>query len=144
MENIKIKLIRIMACLLVITLCSFEKQEVGGINFFQGTLKEALEKAKTENKLVFFDAYASWCGPCQAMDREVFTDKDLGKYFNNRFVSIRIDMEKGEGLKLAERYFTSVHGYPSLFFLTSKGYLIKAVFGSRHTEELWNEAKLVK
>ena len=77
-----------------------------GISFFNGTLKEAIAKAKAENKFVFFDAYASWCGPCKAMDKEVFTDKTVADYLNAKFVSIRIDMEKGEGPVLAKNYDT--------------------------------------
>ena len=34
-----------------------------GIDFFQGSWSEALEKAKAEDKLIFVDAYAEWCGP---------------------------------------------------------------------------------
>lgn len=122
---------------------SFKKQETGGIVFFNGTLKEALVKAKAENKLVFFDAYASWCGPCKAMEKNVFTDKEVGEYFNNKFVSVRIDMEKGEGPELA-KHFTSIDGYPSLLFLNNKGNVIKTLLGSRNTDELLGEAKLVK
>ena len=31
-----------------------------GIKFFEGTFKEALEKAKLENKKVFVDVYTDW------------------------------------------------------------------------------------
>ena len=37
-----------------------------GIEFFQGTWKEAMAKAKTEDKLLFVDAFAKWCGPCKS------------------------------------------------------------------------------
>src|ERR1700737_4662315 len=84
-----------------------------GIAFFNGTLKEAIAKAKTENKFVFFDAYASWCGPCKTMDKDVFTHKSVADYLNTKFVSIKIDMEKGEGPELAKKY-ASINGYPSL------------------------------
>jgi len=35
-----------------------------GIDFFHGTWEEGLAKAKAENKILFVDAYAEWCGPC--------------------------------------------------------------------------------
>ena len=44
-----------------------------GIDFFHGTWEEALEKATAEEKPIFVDAYAVWCGPCKRMAREVFT-----------------------------------------------------------------------
>jgi thioredoxin len=113
-----------------------------GIDFFNGTLKEAIAKAKTENKFVFFDAYASWCGPCKAMDRDVFTDKTVAAYLNAKFVSIRVDMEKGEGPVLAKKY-ASINGYPSLLFLDNGGLPLKTLLGSRDAEEFLAEAKLV-
>ena len=36
-----------------------------GIQFFNGTFKEALAKAKKENKMVMMDCYTTWCGPCK-------------------------------------------------------------------------------
>ena len=113
-----------------------------GISFFNGTLKEAIAKAKAENKFVFFDAYASWCGPCKAMDKEVFTDKTVADYLNAKFIAIRIDMEKGEGPVLAKKY-PSINGYPSLLFLENGGMPVKTLLGSRRAEEFLAEAKLV-
>jgi thiol:disulfide interchange protein len=71
-----------------------------GIQFFNGTFKEALAAAKAQKKPLFFDAYASWCGPCKTMEREVYTDPKVAAYFNEKFISIKVDMEKGEGPEL--------------------------------------------
>ena len=38
-----------------------------GVTFFEGTLQAGLEKAKTENKLIFVDCYTTWCGPCKTL-----------------------------------------------------------------------------
>ena len=61
-------------------------EETDGIQFFTGTWDEALEKAKEENKLIFLDAYASWCGPCKRMSKSVFTDEKVGEFFNANFI----------------------------------------------------------
>jgi thiol:disulfide interchange protein len=116
--------------------------EAKGINFFQGSWKEAVAQAKQEKKCIFLDAYASWCGPCKTMDKEVYTHSAVIEYFNQRFVAVRVDMEKGEGPELA-RKFTSIDGYPSLLFFDGAGHLAKTVLGSRTAEEFLAEAKLV-
>ncbi|MDX1666390.1 MAG: thioredoxin family protein, partial [Saprospiraceae bacterium] len=38
-----------------------------GIAFFEGTWKEALAAAKEQEKVIFVDAYTTWCGPCKVM-----------------------------------------------------------------------------
>ena len=113
-----------------------------GIQFFHGTLKEARAKAKAENKFVFLDAYASWCGPCKTMEAEVYTDPKVGAYFNEKFIAIKVDMEKGEGPELAKK-LPSIDGYPSLLFFGPEGFLAKTVLGSRSAEDFLAEAKLV-
>ena len=45
-----------------------------GIRFEKIPFKEILAKAKKENKLVFIDAMASWCGPCKMMEKNVHFD----------------------------------------------------------------------
>lgn len=35
-----------------------------GIQFIEANWNKALEEAKKQNKLIFLDAYATWCGPC--------------------------------------------------------------------------------
>jgi len=89
---------------------------VDGINFFKGTWEEALEKAKDENKLIFLDAYASWCGPCKRMAATTFKNKEVGDFFNANFVNFKMDMEKHEeGRRLSSKY--RLTAYPTLYFI---------------------------
>ena len=57
-----------------------------GIEFFKGTWEEALAEAKAQDKIIFMDAYAVWCGPCKRMAATVFTDKKVGKFYNENFI----------------------------------------------------------
>jgi len=69
-----------------------------GVQFVKDlTFKETLSLANKQGKMVFVDCYTDWCGPCKKMTREVFTKKALGDYMNKNFVSIAMNMEKGEG-----------------------------------------------
>lgn len=90
-----------------------------GIAFFKGSYKEALAKAKKENKLVFFDAYAVWCKPCLMMKKHSFTDPDVAAFFNKNFINVMMDMEKGEGIALSEQM--DIGFYPTLLFLDGDG-----------------------
>lgn len=104
-----------------------------GIDFFEGTWKEALEKAEKEEKPIFLDAYASWCGPCKLMARRIFTQKQVGDYYNSHFINMQIDMEKGIGPKLARKYM--VRSYPTLLFISSDGTVIYKSIGSRGADK---------
>ena len=58
-----------------------------GIKFEQGNWANTLAKAKAENKIVFVDAYTTWCGPCKKMDAETFPDKMVGDFYNKNFIN---------------------------------------------------------
>lgn len=105
-----------------------------GIEFFHGTWPEALEKAKAENKLIFVDAFASWCGPCKKMAASVFPDSKAGEFFNPNFVNLKIDMEKPENAEFARKF--PVGSYPTLMFLDSEGKLVLKDVGARPVEGL--------
>ncbi len=72
-------------------------------NFRSITFDEALAAAKAENKMVFIDFYTDWCGPCKMMTRDVFPQKAVGDYMNEKFVCIKLNSEK-EGKELADLY----------------------------------------
>lgn len=116
-----------------------DNPENKGITFFDGSYAEALKIAKEQDKLVFLDAYASWCGPCKILKRGVFTKEEVGSYFNENFINLEIDMEKGEGPEIARKY--RVRAYPTLLFLKSDGSVVKKAVGYRNAEQLLQEAK---
>lgn len=110
-----------------------------GINFEELTLEQALAKAKKENKLVFLDAYAEWCGPCKMMDRTTFKSEKVGEAFNKSFINIKIDMEKGEGPLIARKY--QVSAYPTFFILNPDGKMVKRVVGYHKEDQLLFQVK---
>ena len=112
-----------------------------GIVFEQNKdLNTALSKAKAENKLVFIDAYAEWCGPCKVMARDIFPLKEVGDFFNVHFVNLKLDMEAKENLEIAKKY--EVKAYPSYLFLNANGELVHKGLGSMPADKFIEVAKV--
>ena len=112
----------------------FNKDSNDGIQFYRGTWKEVLEKARKENKLIFLDIYASWCGPCKRLKNSTFSNNRVGKYFNSNFINVSLDGEAGDGEVLANQY--RISAYPSLFFIDKNGTVIKQAQGYHDVSEL--------
>lgn len=105
-----------------------------GIRFFEGTWQEALELASRENKPVFVDVYATWCGPCKMLKATTFKNKEAGDYFNEYFINVTIDAEKGEGVKLAQQY--GVSAYPTLLVVDGNGEPVTGTMGYHRPKDL--------
>ena len=91
-------------------------------------------KQQSKEKIIFVDAYTTWCGPCKRMSANVFTREEAGDFYNENFINLKIDMEKPDGRKFGSKY--PVTGYPTLFFLDPKGKVLKKVVGGQQLEGL--------
>lgn len=56
--------------------------------------KEALEKAKKENKLIIVSIGYAACHWCHVMEKESFSDETVAEVMNKHFVSIKVDREE--------------------------------------------------
>lgn len=92
---------------------------VSAVDWFHGSLEEAQARAKAERKLVFVDVGAYWCPPCQRLDEQVFVDAHVGEVLGDRYVSVHIDADKGEGPDVVREYH--VQAYPTLLVLEPGG-----------------------
>lgn len=110
-----------------------------GIEFLEGTFAEAQTKAKAEGKEIFMDFHTAWCAPCKKMAKEFFTLKTVGDVYNQKYISIKVDAEKGEGPKLAKKY--GVRAYPTLVYAKPDGTEIKKVMGMKNEIQLLELAK---
>ena len=91
------------------------------IEFFEGSIEEAVAKATKENKMLFVDCYTEWCYWCKVLDKKTFPDAEVGKYFNENYVSIKLDMER-EGFDVGLKY--RISGYPAGLVFKSDGSLV--------------------
>ena len=115
----------ILACILTLplwTACTRPNEDQNqGMEFFDGSFDDALALADQEAKLVFVDAYTMWCGPCIVMQETVFPLPEVGEYFNEKFVNLKLDIENEEqnGPELGTRYKIGV--VPTYLILDTEG-----------------------
>ncbi|MFV0566309.1 MAG: thioredoxin fold domain-containing protein [Flavobacteriaceae bacterium] len=110
-----------------------------GINFEKGSFQQAFNKAKSENKVLFVDGYAVWCGPCKRMAQTVFLEEEVGAYFNTNFVSYKLDIEKGNGPKLKEKY--GIQGLPGYVFIDANDEVVYRFDKAMPAAEFLKEAQ---
>ncbi|WP_316816190.1 thioredoxin family protein [Pedobacter nyackensis] len=128
------KLLTGLACIAVLS-ASAQNREIA---FKDADWKTQLATAKKENKLIFFDAYTSWCGPCKMMAKDVFTKDNVADLFNNTFHNVKYDMEKGEGPALKDKY--GVSAFPTYLFINGDGEIVHKIVGSMPAAEFMEEA----
>jgi len=103
------------------------------IDFIKNDYKKAFKEAEKLDKLIFVDVYTDWCGPCKLMDKTVFKDRQVSKFYNQKFVNLKINAEKGLGAKFAKEYNTEV--YPTYYFLDKEGTIIYTSRGGKNTDD---------
>jgi len=118
-----------------------------GIRFEQGqSWTQIKAKAKTENKFIFMDVFATWCGPCKQMDKEVYPSEKLGTFINEKFISVKVqtDQTKEDNERTKDWYMDAKHivsnykieGYPTLLFFSPDGKLVNRSFGFKDADGL--------
>ncbi len=112
-----------------------------GIEFFHGTWEEALEKATEEEKVIFVDAFASWCGPCKRMAKATFPNDKVGDFFNKNFLNVKLDYEKKEAATFRKKY--PVSAFPTLYFIDYNGEVVHVQKGAQSVEGIINVGRLV-
>ncbi|KOY85229.1 hypothetical protein AD998_02835 [bacterium 336/3] len=103
------------------------------VRFFQGTWSEALTEAQKQNKILVVDFYTTWCAPCKLMTKTTFADTNVGDFANAYFIPYKVDCEKGEGIKLAEKY--EIDSYPSIYFIDKTGNVVRKEIGYKSAME---------
>ena len=120
-----------------------QEQSDGGIRFLDNEKWESVVALATEQgRKVFVDCYTSWCGPCKLLAKEVFTQKEVGDFFNVNFVNVKYDMEKPAGVEFGKKYKGEVVNYPTMLVIDPvSGDILCKIVGRRSSDELMFEAR---
>jgi len=127
-------------------------QTDAGVHFVQGlSWEQVKEKAKTENKYIFLDCYASWCGPCKAMDKEVYPKETVGNYMDHHFISIKAQMDtsKQDDDQIKQFYADAhflmkkykINEFPYLLFFSPEGKIVHKAVGFKDERSLISISK---
>ncbi len=104
------------------------------------------KKAQNENKMIFVDCFASWCGPCKRMDQTVFTDAAVAEFFDKYFVAVKVQMDETSGrakLKLAKtlREEYEINAYPTFLYFNQSGKVLHRFVGAADVAVFLEESK---
>ncbi|MBR1994733.1 MAG: thioredoxin family protein, partial [Alistipes sp.] len=108
------KRIHLLLCLLVLAPTAW-----GQVRFSEGSTDKIRQLAEQQQKLVFIDLTADWCGYCRWMDSEVYAQPEVGNYMNAHFVAVRYDVDQPTGGELLKRYGNG--GIPLLLIFDRQG-----------------------
>lgn len=88
------------------------------VSWFKGSMEQALEEAKSNDKAIFVYWGAVWCPPCNLLKNTVFRDQTFIDA-TKKFISVYLDGDTESAQKWGEKLKAS--GYPTLMVLNSKG-----------------------
>jgi thiol-disulfide isomerase/thioredoxin len=129
----------LFTCFFFLTTVVVAQDTSKGIKFTEGSLADLMKLSAAENKLIFIDAFTTWCGPCKRMAKDVFPDSTVGAFYNANFINAKIDMEKGEGLEIASKY--EVNSYPTYLYLNAGGEIVHRSGGSKPAVDFIEDGK---
>lgn len=133
--------IKILVILLFIAAYSATISQNNLINFQDLNWQEVQIKAQEENKLIFVDIYATWCGSCKKMKKITYSDSTYAQFMNENFVSISYDYERGNGLDFVKNH--AVDRWPSLFIMSAKGKVLNKTTGYISPQDLLAITKII-
>ncbi len=106
-----------------------EMEQGSGIKFMKSSqLMPVLEEANKRNMPVFVEFWASWCGPCKTLEREVFNSAEVADFVNKNFLSVKFNIDTQDGKGVAQLY--NADRLPTMLFLDKKGVELGRIVGT--------------
>lgn len=125
---------------IILTLISFNLS-AEELKFFTGSADEAFQVAKEENKLIFVDFYATWCGPCKEMSKTTLKDESVINYLNTHFITLKVDVDQPDTL-FKDFIDSQIDRIPYLAFFNTDQMLVGKMMGMVGPNSLITHAKM--
>lgn len=149
------KLLSFFLCCLPILLNAKADTIVHGVKFEQTLTWEQIKaKARASNKYIFVDCYATWCGPCKKMDKEVYPSPEVGAALNDYFISVKVQMDSTtRDSEQTKKWYSTAHNllrdykipaFPTLLFFSPDGQLVQKELGFKDASELIVVSRLAR
>ncbi|MCF8459369.1 MAG: thioredoxin family protein [Flavobacteriales bacterium] len=118
------------------------RETPSSINYFEGSFEDALKLSAETGKPILLEAHASWCGVCKKMASTTMLDGLVVETINASYIALNMDMEKGEGPELKQRY--GISGYPTILVINVEGAIEKTIPGYVGAGDLVKELSIEK
>jgi thioredoxin-related protein len=116
----------------------------GGVRFEHGlSWAQIKAKANSEQRYIFVDCFATWCGPCKFMRNSIFPQTGMGNFLNPRFVSVEVQLDStardSEEVKswyadahaLMKQY--AIKAFPTYLIFSPDGRILHRIVGGRES-----------
>jgi thiol:disulfide interchange protein DsbD len=95
--------------------------------------EEALDRARSEGKLVLVDTFTEWCAQCKELDEKTWPDPAIAAWIQKNAVAVRIDTEKMRP-DLAKPL--GIAAYPTIILMDAQGSEIRRLNGFHRPEKM--------
>lgn len=97
--------------------------------------ESAFKKAQAENKLVYVDVYAEWCGPCKLMDRTTFVNDTIIAMLRDKYIATRVNIDDEKiGATVKDQF--NITAMPTALMLRSETVELKRSVGFMNAANL--------
>jgi thioredoxin-related protein len=109
------------------------------------SLDEASKLAEKTGKKIIVDVYTHWCGWCKIMDQKTFSNSDVIKYINSKYLAVKLNAETRDSLiykgikfgfnpekranQLAYLLLNGKMSYPTTVILNEKSEILTPITG---------------
>jgi|YNPMSStandDraft_2_1061718.scaffolds.fasta_scaffold01224_8 thioredoxin-related protein len=109
------------------------------------SLDEASKLAEKTGKKIIVDVYTHWCGWCKIMDQKTFSNSDVIKYINSKYLAVKLNAETKDSLiykgikfgfnpekranQLAYLLLNGKMSYPTTVILNEKSEILTPITG---------------